>query len=939
MGGRQFFRISFLKLVIIGVFISLIGCGGGGGESILQSDQPKQESNQLVNILIEPDETLFWFEEDNSTLDSTLVTMGTEESIVELIDKINKQVVNSFQINFHREVLNLRNERNYVLNFSLKLEDEDECNREFYLKIYRTIRESGFLEVINKPLEIRNSSINIWDPQHKICNVTIEISPQEFMEFLENNIDANNFEVIFAKIKMNRRFLSDPVIGYTFIFVIDTHDVNTYFNLISNVSKSFYWYLNTSILMDYIANKIEDTKKWAGYVLLRMIKPLYTLSGAGVVIGLTEQVIETMNNPYSDSYVVIKKVTPNVLKNTIETFNKFGGKVLNTIDGMVYMVDKIKKEDLKAEDILIGGLVIAGLFVKESYKPVISTLVEVLKLEREKEGLAKKFVESAFAIATCESVPERLKYLNTLTQKIFTDIYSNIPQSDMCYLYKNRELPPVFTDKGYLYKEKNENFIIRHAFIKGTRSKIFALLFGIPYENENDDNDCWHCVSYAHIFTRDLFGSCTAVNETDKENLKSNLESFALDFFGSIFGLAEALVNPKEPESGNLVVTPDQYTVNEITSDQFSINPIKSGTSPCINHKAVCIEFVSNLENKVKQIFFKERKLIKQKCNDISHPTINNPPEIKVFSANQTFGEAPLTVEFEWEVVDPDGDTLTCHLDANNDKIYEYTGSCDTTTPISYTYNSAGTYTAVLKVNDGQYESLKSLTINVEQPVEQPSSRGLVAYWSFDECNWQNIRDLTGNGYDGHAIGNPICQEYAINNAAWLEGGTWIDIPYPPDLGNEFTITMWVYIPGDINILPDSFTVIGYEGAFCFSYIKHANYYAPSFWVHGASGSIFELDTGAMGILPGSLNFVAWIFSKGNIKIYLNGEEVFSRKYPDIGDIMYGNYIGLGHCPEDFTNTFFGFIDEVRIFKGVLSETEILEIFDSDLSKANLNNF
>ncbi len=54
-------------------------------------------------------------------------------------------------------------------------------------------------------------------------------------------------------------------------------------------------------------------------------------------------------------------------------------------------------------------------------------------------------------------------------------------------------------------------------------------------------------------------------------------------------------------------------------------------------------------------------------------------------------------------------------MDADNDGNYEYVDSCNTSTPPSYTYNSAGTYTAVLKVSDGKYEDKEFLTIKVEQ--------------------------------------------------------------------------------------------------------------------------------------------------------------------------------------------------------------------------------
>jgi len=42
---------------------------------------------------------------------------------------------------------------------------------------------------------------------------------------------------------------------------------------------------------------------------------------------------------------------------------------------------------------------------------------------------------------------------------------------------------------------------------------------------------------------------------------------------------------------------------------------------------------------------------------------------ISWFVANPDVGDAPLNVSFNWNTSDPDGDTLTCYLDVNNDGI------------------------------------------------------------------------------------------------------------------------------------------------------------------------------------------------------------------------------------------------------------------------------
>ncbi len=93
----------------------------------------------------------------------------------------------------------------------------------------------------------------------------------------------------------------------------------------------------------------------------------------------------------------------------------------------------------------------------------------------------------------------------------------------------------------------------------------------------------------------------------------------------------------------------------------------------------------------------------------------NNPPAVNSFTANPNTGDAPLDVTFSWNVSDPDGDTLTCTLDVNNDGTADYTiNDCANTTSQTHTYNTAGTYTAVLTVDDGNGGSdSKSVTVTV----------------------------------------------------------------------------------------------------------------------------------------------------------------------------------------------------------------------------------
>ena len=86
---------------------------------------------------------------------------------------------------------------------------------------------------------------------------------------------------------------------------------------------------------------------------------------------------------------------------------------------------------------------------------------------------------------------------------------------------------------------------------------------------------------------------------------------------------------------------------------------------------------------------------------------------INSFTASPTSGTAPLNVRFDWNVSDPDGDTLTCYLDKDNNGTADYILNNCSTSNVSLSYNSPGTYTAKLTADDGITKVSETITINV----------------------------------------------------------------------------------------------------------------------------------------------------------------------------------------------------------------------------------
>jgi glucose/arabinose dehydrogenase len=87
----------------------------------------------------------------------------------------------------------------------------------------------------------------------------------------------------------------------------------------------------------------------------------------------------------------------------------------------------------------------------------------------------------------------------------------------------------------------------------------------------------------------------------------------------------------------------------------------------------------------------------------------NNPPTA-VATANPTNGPAPLTVQFNGSgSSDPDGDPLTYSWDLNGDGTY---GDSTAVNP-SFTYSTAGTYAATLRVTDSHAASTVSAPVTI----------------------------------------------------------------------------------------------------------------------------------------------------------------------------------------------------------------------------------
>ena len=89
-------------------------------------------------------------------------------------------------------------------------------------------------------------------------------------------------------------------------------------------------------------------------------------------------------------------------------------------------------------------------------------------------------------------------------------------------------------------------------------------------------------------------------------------------------------------------------------------------------------------------------------------------PVIGAFAAAKPAGASPLTTALTWSISDPDGGSLTCGLDVDNNGSYETTViGCTSASSRTSTFTGAGPHVVGLSVSDGMNTTTTTTTVTV----------------------------------------------------------------------------------------------------------------------------------------------------------------------------------------------------------------------------------
>jgi hypothetical protein len=208
--------------------------------------------------------------------------------------------------------------------------------------------------------------------------------------------------------------------------------------------------------------------------------------------------------------------------------------------------------------------------------------------------------------------------------------------------------------------------------------------------------------------------------------------------------------------------------------------------------------------------------------------------------------------------------------------------------------------------------------------------KDLVGWWKFDEGEGTTVVDSSGNGNNGTIVGGVSWVDGLGNGNKTLSfDGLTGQVELPHQGSDQITFSLWVLNDYDNGSErnPRRATKKG-GGASIGEFITRYGSMGVSVYLGGGSPTPSYHDT--TGISIPMLNFyhVAWTYDKTQLKMYVNGEHNrtvdVSREDGFSDDIIYlGDFYGL------IDDKHLGFFDDFRLYNAVLSQDEILEIYNT----------
>jgi len=184
------------------------------------------------------------------------------------------------------------------------------------------------------------------------------------------------------------------------------------------------------------------------------------------------------------------------------------------------------------------------------------------------------------------------------------------------------------------------------------------------------------------------------------------------------------------PQIDSFNATPDAPKTNNSMTLEWSVSDTDSDTLTCkldIDADGITDYTVSDCANNTSQVHtytqagtYKVSLAVEDGANspvltEIDLTVSSAAPVISEFTVNPDPAYSTVGTTFYWQVSDPEGDTLTCMLDIDNDGTDDYTiDDCANIASQEHTYASSGNYTAQLTVRDSANDTQTTLLLMVK---------------------------------------------------------------------------------------------------------------------------------------------------------------------------------------------------------------------------------
>lgn len=234
--------------------------------------------------------------------------------------------------------------------------------------------------------------------------------------------------------------------------------------------------------------------------------------------------------------------------------------------------------------------------------------------------------------------------------------------------------------------------------------------------------------------------------------------------------------------------------------------------------------------------------------------------------------------------------------------------------------SEVGKATLTATIQKGSATVTKSFDVTVMPEIKI----GLKAHYSFegnlsDETGNQSAGSLTGDRIDNRG-GTITYDEGVIGQAAVFDGNSGVLLPKGLIIGDEYTVSLWVN-PEELTMFTTTF--FGARDSDNWVSVVPNGPVDGETMLWSGSGTWFDGVTG-LTISTGDWTHLAFAVDKGDVRVYVNGEQKFrSSNFPNIFTTSDASFsLGVNWWDPPFK----GMIDELRIYDGALSASEIEEL-------------